>query len=74
MYQFSQEGAQDLGLIVFLGVSALIYGIYTSQLYLQAVRIDRGFAWIAGVCPEFLAEVPEIPRSEPNEAEDESIG
>lgn len=47
-----------------LGFAGVFFGYYASRL-LTAVKIDRGFVWIAGVSPEFLSDVPQIPdRSE----------
>ena len=50
---------------------AWIYVTNADSVPLSAALIDRGFVWIDGVSPVYLAEVPDIPQSEPTEAEDD---
>jgi hypothetical protein len=56
---------QAFGLTVLWGgaivmVGGVIYGVVASRL-LWAKRIDPYFAWLKGACPEYLAELPDVP-------------
>lgn len=59
------DNRTNLGLpILLVGCGLLagapIYGFSASRL-LWAKRIDTYFAWLKGACPEYLAELPELP-------------
>lgn len=47
-----------IGFVLLIG--ALLYGIFACRLVV-AKNIDKRFAWIRGVCPEYLAELPDWP-------------
>jgi hypothetical protein len=62
----AQHGIGDfrvLAAIAVAGIAGVLYGVYSFQL-LKTARIDRGFVWLDGVAPEFLAEIPDIPQEQ----------
>ena len=52
---------------------AYAYVDSANSIPLKPAAIDRRFVWIDGVSPAYLAEVPDIPQSEPSKAEDERV-
>jgi len=64
---FSTFPRSDVAGIVALGcfllfIAGSVYGVLASRI-LWPKKIDPFFAWLHGVCPEYLAELPEVPAA-----------
>ena len=57
------ESPEELQLLLCVGLAILvagpIYGLWRSQI-VWVRKIDKEYAWIAGVCNEYLAQLPLI--------------
>jgi len=53
---YEQAVALSVGIFAFVG--AIIYGTIKGRV-ISAKKIDDQFAWVKGVCPEFLDQLPE---------------
>jgi len=61
MIDYSELAIPMLLVSIFTCVVGGLYGVLASRI-VTASKIDKTHIWLRGVCPEYLAELPDFPK------------